>query len=96
MHIDENPLFRKTIVPWYDAEAACLVTVIIMELAFGFGVVGLWAVQDAPQFHRYIWLPWVLISLSFGVVISITIRLIHRYTRGRKKRKRIRGSPGIY
>lgn len=87
MHIDENPLFRKAIVPWYDSEAACLVMVILMEMVFVFGVAGLSVVLGTPEFHRFIWLPAVLLVLSFGVVFSITVRLIRRYARRRKKRQ---------
>jgi len=93
LRIDENPLFRKTIVAWYDAELTCLITVFLMELVFLFGAAGLSVVHEAPPFRRYIWLPSVLMGLSFAVVISITIRLIHRYTRGRKKRRS--GVPGF-
>jgi hypothetical protein len=88
MHIDENPLFRKAIVPWYDSEAACLVTVVLMEMVYIFGVAGLAVVRDTPGFYRYIWLPVVLIVLSFAVVLSITFRLIRRYTHRRKIRRR--------
>ena len=88
MHIDENPLFRKAIVPWYDSEAACLVTVVLLEMVYIFGVAGLSVAVHTPAFRGYIWLPVVLIVLSFGVVLSITIRLIRRYSRRRKLRRR--------
>lgn len=86
MQLDENPLFRKAIVPWYDSEAMCLVTVILMEMVFVFGLAGLSVVLETPEFHHFIWLPAVLLVLSFGVVLSTTARLIRRYTRRRKKK----------
>ncbi|WP_373498607.1 hypothetical protein [Desulfococcus sp.] len=87
MHIDENPLFRKAIVPWYDSEAACLVTVILMESVFVLGVFGLSVVRETPEFHRYVWFPVTLMALSFAAVLSITIRLFRRYAHRRKKRQ---------
>lgn len=87
MQIDENPLFRRAIVPWYDSEAACLVTIILMESVFVFAVFGLSVVREIPEFQRYLWFPVVLMTLSSGVVLSITIRLFRRFVQRRKKRK---------
>jgi len=86
MRIDENPLFRKAICPWYDSEPACLVTIVFLEMVYIFGVFGLSVVRETPAFHRYVWLPAVLMVLSLGVVLSITARLIRRYHRRQKKR----------
>lgn len=86
MQIDENPLFRKAIVPWYDSEAACLITIILMESVFVFALLGLSVVRDVPEFRRYLWFPGVLMALSFSVILSITIRLLRRFAHHRKKR----------
>lgn len=87
MQIDENPLFRKAIVPWYDSEAACLVTIILMELVFVLAVFGLSVAREIPEFRRYLWFPVVLMALSSGVTLSISIRLFRRFAHRRKKRK---------
>lgn len=87
MHIDENPLFREAIAPWYDIEAACLVTIILMEAVFIFGAAGVRVCRETPGFQRYLWVPALLMALSAVVILSITIRLARRYARTRKNRQ---------
>ncbi|MBW1726315.1 MAG: hypothetical protein JRJ62_01795 [Deltaproteobacteria bacterium] len=72
MRIDQNPLFRKVIVPWYDSEAACYIVIFFMFIVFLFGVAG---------FHEHVWVPVLLMVMSGGVIISTTTRLIKRYSR---------------
>jgi len=87
MHLDENPLFREAIVPWYDSTAAYLATLVVMEGIFIFGIVGFWAAGEMPAFRRYAWVPAVLAGMSLGIIISISLRLILRYARRRKKQR---------
>jgi len=79
MRIDQNPLFRKLIVPWYDSEAACLIVIVFMFFVFCFGFVGISLARENLEYHEHIWIAALLVVLSGGVIISITIRLIKRY-----------------
>lgn len=79
MRLDQNPVFRKVIVPWYDSETACLVLIILMTLVFLFGFAGLSISQEDPRFMPYLWVPALLMLMSAGVVVSITVRLLKRY-----------------
>jgi hypothetical protein len=81
MRIDQNPLFRKVIVPWYDSEAACYIVIFIMFIVFLFGVAGISASRENIEFHEHVWLPVLLMVMSGGVIISTTIRLIKRVSR---------------
>ena len=81
MRIDQNPLFRKVIVPWYDSESACYIVIFIMVLVFLFGFAGISATRENIAYHEYVWVPVLLVLMSGRVIISTTIRLIKRYSR---------------
>jgi len=81
MRIDQNPLFRKVIVPWYDSEAPCYIVIFFMFLVFLFGFAGISASRETIEYHEDVWVPVLLMVMSGGVLISTTIRLIKRYSR---------------
>jgi hypothetical protein len=81
MRIDQNPLFRKVIVPWYDSRTACYMVIFFMVLVFLFGFAGISASREATEYHEHVWVPVLLVVMSGGVIISTTIRLIKRYSR---------------
>jgi hypothetical protein len=81
MRIDQNPLFRKVIVPWYDSRTACYIVIFFMVLVFLFGFAGISATRENIAYHEYVWVPVLLVLMSGGVIISTTIRLIKRYSR---------------
>ena len=81
MRIDQNPLFRKVIVPWYDSETACFIVIFFMFMVFLFGVAGISASRENLEFHEHVWLPVLIMVMSGAVIISTTIRLIKRYSR---------------
>ncbi|MDM8515824.1 hypothetical protein QUF76_06460 [Desulfobacterales bacterium HSG16] len=76
---DENPVFRKAFIPWYDSETICLVFIMFLFTVALFAAAGISVAMPSPDFHTYIWLPVLLLSLSSFVILSITIRLIKRY-----------------
>ena len=79
MRIDQHPLFRKAIVPWYDSEAACAITIFLMFLVFSFGCIGIFVAREAIEYQKHVWVPILLVVMSGSVIISTTIRLIKRY-----------------
>ena len=81
MRIDQNPLFRKVIVPWYDSEAACYIVIFFMVLVFLFSFAGISASRENIAYHENVWVPALLVVMSGGVIISTTIRMIKRYSR---------------
>jgi hypothetical protein len=81
MRIDQNPLFRKVIVPWYDSLSACYIVIFFMILVFLFGFAGISASRENLAYHEHVWVPVLLVLMSGGVIISTTIRLIKRYSR---------------
>jgi hypothetical protein len=80
MRLDPNPLFRKTIVAWYDSEIACGVTAFFFLLVFLFGMTGVSVVGETPAYRPCLWVPMLLLLLSGGGIGSIAVRLIHRWT----------------
>ena len=79
MRLDQNPVHRKVIVPWYDAEAACYIVVGLMSLVLCFGLIGIHVAGQTPQYGQHIWLPIVLVLMSAGVMASVISRLVRRY-----------------
>lgn len=79
MRIDQNPLFRKAIVPWYDSEVACLIVIVFMFIVFLFGFAGISVARENTKYHEHIWVAVLLVVMSGVVIVSTTIRLIKRY-----------------
>ena len=78
MPFDQNPVHRKIIIPWYDSDSVCLITVVLMLIVCVFGVTGISVAHDNPAFADHMVIPIILVALSGGVIVSITIRLIRR------------------
>jgi len=79
MRLDQKPLFKKIIVPWYETERACFFVIVAMFLVFLFGFAGISVVYEKTEYNDYIWAPVFLVVLSGAVIVSTTIRLIKRY-----------------
>lgn len=79
MPLDQNPLFRKAIVPWYDSDKACYLCIIFMLFVLFFGIAGISLASEKTEYNEHIWVPVLLLAISAGVIISISIRLIKRY-----------------
>ena len=78
MPLDQHPVHRKIIIPWYDSDSVCLITVVIMLAVCLFGFTGISVSQNDPAFAKHMVIPVILVAMSGGVVVSITIRLIRR------------------
>ena len=79
MRLDQNPVFRKVIVPWYDSETVCLIVIVCMGVVVIFGFTGIAVARDNLIYLKHIWVPILLVLMSAGVIVSITIRLVKRY-----------------
>ena len=85
MRLDQNPVYRKVIVPWYDSEIACLGLIAFLFVVFLIGFIGISVASENISYGSYIWVPIVLVVLSGGIILSITIRLIRRYANIKNK-----------
>ena len=85
MRLDQNPVYRKVIVPWYDSEITCLVLIVLLFVVFLFGFIGISVASESIFYGSYIWVPVILVVVSGGVILSITIRLIKRYANIKNK-----------
>ncbi len=88
MQLDENnPIYRKAIVPWYDSESWCLAVVVFMFAVVLFALIGIKVSDEIPRYGAFLWVPVLLAAMAAGVIVSITVRLIKRYAfRHRRKR----------
>ena len=82
---DENPVFRRVFIPWYDSETACLILIICMFIVFLFGMAGLTVARSNPAYVGFFLVPGLLVALSVSVIGSVTTRLIRRYQAMRRR-----------
>ena len=85
MRIDQNPLFRRSISPWYDSEVVCICVIIFMLIVFFFGWIGISVAREKAEFHGYVGIAILLVVMSGGVILSTVIRLIRRHVRRASK-----------
>ena len=78
MPLDQNPVFRKAIAPWYDSETVCTVVIVLMTLVMLFGLVGIYVAQGNIEYRRHLWVPVLLVLMSTGVIISTVLRMVRR------------------
>jgi len=79
MPLNQNPVFRQEIVPWYDGKKACYCVLIIMLFTFLFSLAGIFVAGETTSFSTYIWIPLLTTLLSAGVIVSTATRLVKRY-----------------
>ncbi len=79
MRLDQNPLFRKVIVPWYDSEAVCGFVIFLMFIVFLFSLSGVSVARKTFEYHEMVWVPVLLLIMSGGVIVSTAFRMIRRY-----------------
>jgi K+ transporter len=78
MKLEQNLVFRKAAVPWYDSDVACAITAACMLIVFLFAIEGIYLARQLSQFRNYQWVPLLLAALSLTVLVSTLIRLIAR------------------
>ena len=84
MQLDQNPVFRKVIAPWYDSETACWMVIVLMSAVFLFGLTGVYVARELPAFQAHLWVPVLLVIMSGWVILSTASRLFRRYRRKRQ------------
>ncbi len=85
MRIDQNPLFRKSFIPWYDSETACIIVIIVMIAVFLFGFAGISVAHEHVKYQKEVWVAVLLVVMSGWVLLTTTVRLIKRYVRRSSK-----------
>ena len=81
MRLDQNPVFRKIIVPWYDSDTICYVLIILMALVILLGLTGISFCREIPEYQGHLWVPLLLLYLIGSVLLSASIRMIKRHFR---------------
>ena len=81
MQLDQNPVFRRIISPWYDSTMACWIVLVMMLVVFVFAAVGIAVAQQTIEFRGHLWLPLILMLLSGSVMVSTLFRLLKRRSR---------------
>ena len=86
MLFKRNPVYRRSIYPWYDTELACLLTILFLAFILYFGIVGISVAREKYEYKPYIWVPLVLTIFCGGVILSNTIRLVLKIFRRYEER----------
>lgn len=86
MKLDQNPVFRRIIVPWYDSDRVCLAFLGFLAAVILFGATGLSVTREDPAYAEYAWVPGLLLVLSAAIFVTMGIRLILRRTAHRPSR----------
>jgi hypothetical protein len=79
MRIEQNLIYRKTIVPWYDSEAGCIILLVAMGLILLFAISGIYVSHETVEYKTYGWVAKLLTMLSGWVMVCSGCRLIKRY-----------------
>jgi cadmium resistance protein CadD (predicted permease) len=79
MRYDEKPVYRRLIIPWFDAKATCFFVMLFMIVVIWFALMGIDVAFEKVEHHRHIWVPFLLILMSTWVLVSTAIRLIRRH-----------------
>jgi hypothetical protein len=87
MRLNQNPLFRKEIAPWYDSDTIYLIMIGFLLIVFLFAIVGISEAYESVEYHKHVWVPGILLIMSGGIIISTSVRLIKRYYKRRTKER---------
>lgn len=83
MKLDQNPSFRKVLLPWYDSDLFCIILSVFMALVFAFSGVGFRVALEQEEYQGHCWVPLALMVLS-GILLAINlIRVLTRMVRRR-------------
>ncbi|WP_028324850.1 hypothetical protein [Desulfatirhabdium butyrativorans] len=87
MKLEENPVFRKKMIPWYDSPIAATIRLLVAAAIFGFSTIGIQLVRETPSFSAFLWVPSILAGLSAILLIVSGFRLIDAFLENRKHRE---------
>ena len=79
MLYDQNPIYRRLIIPWFDSEATCFFVMFFMVVVIWFALMGLDVAYEKVEYNRHMWVPFLLMLMSTWVFVSTSIRMIKRY-----------------
>ena len=83
MKLDQNPSFRKAVIPWHDTDLFCIIVSVVMALVFSFGRIGLRVASENDPYYGHAWVPLVLMVLSGIVLATNLIRILTRMVKRR-------------
>ena len=78
MQSDQEPVFRRIIVPWYDSDIVCIAAALAMIAVAAFALRGLNIALQIVDHPTLIGLPLTLLALSLIVFFSLAGRLLQR------------------
>jgi hypothetical protein len=83
MQLHSNPIYRKVIIPWYDRDFFCGLTLFFLLIIFYFGLTGIWTANETPDYQGYVWVPAVLTAISglasLSMIFRLSARIAQRY-----------------
>ena len=87
----KDPVFRKAVIPWYRSNKVYVLAIFFMLLVLLFGVTGISVAREIEDYKDYIWIPITLVTMSAIIIITVTYRLIRRYSNRTSKKQHSNG-----
>ena len=81
MAVEQNPIYRKPIVPWYDSNTACVLYMVFMFFVILFGLCGAAVAFETQEYRSHGWIAALLTGLSGWIFLSVGFRLSRRRVR---------------
>jgi hypothetical protein len=72
MKLNQNPSFRRVVIPWYDSDLFRLLISVFTALVFCFSTIGVSVGLKNEQYHEHCWVPLLLMVLS-GIVLAVNL-----------------------
>lgn len=79
MQPDKNLFYKKSIVPWYDSNFTCRLSMALSTIVLFFSIIGVKTALKIDAYRGFVKLPWLLVGLCLFLIISTGTRLIRRH-----------------
>jgi uncharacterized protein (DUF983 family) len=74
---NEEPFYKRTILPWYQSNVISIVIILIMSGLIAFSVIGIQVANTLPVWYKFKGIPYALLILSVMFLIIYLGRFIH-------------------
>jgi hypothetical protein len=81
MKFKRDPVYRRSIYPWYDTEWACIAAIVLAAMILFFGAIGISVAMERYEYHSFVWLPIIITFLSGIVIVINIVRLVRKVFR---------------
>jgi len=85
---NDEPFYKKTILPWYQSISVCIIITFIMTGIIAFSVIGIQVANTLPVWYKLKGIPYALLILSVSFLMIYLGRFIQNKINKLSKPKR--------